>query len=175
MSGFFQNDSSDCGRRRRRHHRRRRPRGPTGATGATGATGPTGAASASLANASLYSTATAAVASLAAVPFASASAVNGITLPNPSTATIVTSGNYQVDFSGTFGTASQLTLYRNGVAVPGATFGAGANQLTSGSILLALTAGDALTVVNTSGASASLVSLGAAGSTTATLSVQQLP
>jgi hypothetical protein len=62
---------------------------------------------------------------------------------------ITSSGTYMVTFSVTAGQQAQFALFQNGVPVPGGLYGSGSgNEDDFGQVIVNLTAGDALTLVN---------------------------
>ncbi|WP_376745196.1 BclA C-terminal domain-containing protein, partial [Bacillus pumilus] len=135
--------------------------GPTGATGDTGATGPTGATGvtgAGLAEfAYVYNLSAQTVALEAPVIFDS----TGITTPGithaPGTSQIIVTnpGNYEVTFSVSGVEPNQFTLFVNGAPVTNTVYGSGAGtQQNNGQAILALAAGDTLTLVNHTSAAA---------------------
>ena len=129
--------------------------GADGATGATGATGPTGATgatgSSSLAvSAYIYNLGAQVVPLEADILFDSNGLINGIAHA-PGTAAIIvpSAGDYLVSWSVSGVEPNQFTLFQNGGAVAGATFGSGAStQQNNGQVLVTLAAGDILTLRN---------------------------
>jgi hypothetical protein len=141
------------------------PQGTTGTDGATGSTGPTGQAGATGPTGSnglseyayIYNLTAETVEIEAPVIFDS----NGImtsgfthTLPSDEI-TFVNAGTYKVSFSVSGTEPNQMALFVNGVVVPGTVYGSGAGtQQNTGQAILAIGAGDALTVRNHSSAAA---------------------
>ena len=69
--------------------------------------------------------------------------------------TVLTAGAYKVAYSVSATEPNQISLFVNGVAASGTTYGSGAGtQQNSGQAILLLGAGDVLTVVNHSSAAA---------------------
>jgi hypothetical protein len=69
--------------------------------------------------------------------------------------TVANAGAYKVTFSVSATEPNQMSLFVNGVVVPGTTYGSGAGtQQNTGQAILMLAAGDVLTVVNHSSAAA---------------------
>ena len=128
--------------------------GPAGATGATGPTGPAGG----LAEyAYVYNVAGETVPLETAVSFDSNGAMTpGITHPAGAAGiTVLNAGAYKVTFSVSASEPNQMSLFVNGVVVPGTTYGSGAGtQQNTGQAILTLAAGAVVTVVNHSSAAA---------------------
>jgi hypothetical protein len=122
--------------------------------GATGATGPAGG----LAEyAYVYNAAIEVVPLEAAVTFDSNGVMTpGIThAPGAAGITVANAGAYKVTFSVSATGPNQMSLFVNGVVVPGTTYGSGAGtQQNTGQAILTLAAGNVLTVVNHSSAAA---------------------
>jgi hypothetical protein len=139
------------------------PTGPTGATGmqglqgAPGATGATGATGGGLsAYAYIYNKTAEVVAIEAPVLFDSNGVLTGVAhTPSSSTIQIVNAGTYEITFSLSGVEPSQFALFVNGAPVSGSVYGSGAGtQQDNGQVLLSLSAGDAITIVNHSSAAA---------------------
>jgi hypothetical protein len=98
--------------------------------------------------------------------------------PNTAGIEIVDGGDYRVAFSVSGVEPSQFALFVNGVPVPGTTYGSGAGtQQNTGQAIVALEAGDVLTVVNhTSSAAVTLQTLagGTQTNTNASVVVEKL-
>ena len=129
--------------------------GPTGATGATGATGPAGG----LAQFGyIFNQGAQVVAVEADVNFDSNGILTaGIThAPGNAGVAIVTAGTYAINYSVSGVEPNQFSLFINGAAVPsGTVYGSGAGtQQNNGQIILALGAGDVITLRNHSSAAA---------------------
>nr|WP_315071292.1 collagen-like protein [uncultured Clostridium sp.] len=145
--------------------------GPTGATGATGdiglagATGTTGAngLQALSAYAYIYNLDAEVVPLEADITFSNNGVITpGIThAPGTSLITLVDAGDYAVWFNAAGVEPSQFTLFQNGAAVPGSTYGSGAGtQPNPGMVIITAAAGDVLTVMNhTSSAAVTLQTL----------------
>jgi hypothetical protein len=90
------------------------------------------------------------------VTFDSNGPLLGVTHAPGSSAIVVTAaGTYLVDFSTSGVEPSQFALFDNGVAIAGSTYGSGAGtQQNDGQVIVTLSAGDALTLVNYSSAAA---------------------
>lgn len=155
------------------------PSGPPGATGATGATGPAGQA-APARTASVYNTGAQVAAVEAPVLFDTNGELFGFNhVPGTASITVVSFGLYEVRFSVTGVEPNQFTLFVNGTAVVGSTFGSGSGiQQNTGEMVLYLTAGDVLTLVNhTSAAPVTLQTLagGTQANVNASLNIRGLP
>ncbi|MGE1143794.1 BclA C-terminal domain-containing protein, partial [Bacillus pumilus] len=126
--------------------------GVTGATGATGDTGATGVTGAGLAEfAYVYNLSAETVALEAPVIFDSTGITTaGIThAPGTSQIIVTNPGNYEVTFSVSGVEPNQFTLFVNGAPVTNTVYGSGAGtQQNNGQAILALAAGDTLTLVN---------------------------
>jgi hypothetical protein len=122
------------------------PTGPEGATGPQGSTGPAGQPD----FAYIYNAGAETVAVEADVTFSSNGPLAGFThITGASAIGVEATGTYLVKFSVTGTQAGQFTLMDNGVAVAGTTYGTGAGlQQDGGEAIVALTAGDALTLRN---------------------------
>ena len=137
------------------------PTGVTGATGDTGATGPTGVTGATGAGLSefayVYNLSAETVALEAPVIFDSTGIItSGIThAPGTSQIIVTNPGNYEVTFSVSGVEPNQFTLFVNGGPVTNTVYGSGAGtQQNNGQAILALAAGDTLTLVNHTSAAA---------------------
>ena len=137
--------------------------GPIGLTGATGPEGPigpkgdTGATGGGLsAYAYIYNLTAQTVALEAAILFDSNGVLVGITHAiGSATIQVVNAGTYEIAFSVSGTESSQFALSVNGTPVAGSVYGSGAGtQQNNGQVILALGAGDAVTVVNHSSAAA---------------------
>ncbi|WP_367307757.1 collagen-like triple helix repeat-containing protein, partial [Bacillus pumilus] len=129
--------------------------GPTGATGDTGATGATGAGLSEFAY--VYNLSAETVALEAPVIFDSTGIITaGIThAPGTSQIIVTNPGNYEVTFSVSGVESNQFTLFVNGGPVTNTVYGSGAGtQQNNGQAILALAAGDTLTLVNHTSAAA---------------------
>ncbi|MBK5231612.1 MAG: collagen-like protein [Thermoleophilia bacterium] len=131
--------------------------GPTGQVGVTGETGATGA-SAQSEYAYIYNLDPEVVPIAADVTFSTNGPI-GSTLvshtPGTATITVNTSGVYEIGFSVSGVEPNQFTIFVNGIAVPGSTYGSGAGtQQNTGVTMVALLAGDAVTLRNFSSAAA---------------------
>ena len=131
--------------------------GPTGATGSTGATGATGPAN-SIGYAYVYNTSTQSVAVEAAVLFNNNGPLVGVTHSiSSSTQNIVitNAGTYAIIFSVSGTEPNQFALFVNSIVAPSTIYGSGAGtQQNTCLSMLTLGAGDILTLVNHSSASA---------------------
>ncbi|MCY8212734.1 collagen-like protein, partial [Bacillus spizizenii] len=129
--------------------------GPTGATGATGATG-TGAAGLSEYG-YIYNLSAQTVAIEADVIFDSTGITTpGIThAPGTSQIAITTPGDYEVTFSVSGVEPNQFTLFLNGAPITNTVYGSGAGtQQNNGQAIIAIAAGDVLTLRNHTSAAA---------------------
>ena len=129
--------------------------GPVGPAGPIGATGPAGGLSEF---GYVYNTSSQVVAVGASVTFDS----NGILTAGiahstgSSDITPTVSGIYKITFCLSTVEPSQYTVFLNGVAITGATYGSGAGtQQNNGQLIVAVTAGDVLTIRNYTSAAAS--------------------
>jgi hypothetical protein len=126
------------------------PQGPIGPTGPAGTSGPSQYAY-------VYNTAAETVALDGAVTFTSNGLMTaGITHAlGGSDIRLVNAGDYKVSFSVSTTEPSQISLFIDGVVVVGTTYGSGAGtQQNTGQVMLAIAAGDVLTVRNYSSAAA---------------------
>uniref|UniRef100_UPI00054E7DAA BclA C-terminal domain-containing protein n=1 Tax=Bacillus atrophaeus TaxID=1452 RepID=UPI00054E7DAA len=129
--------------------------GPAGATGATGATG-TGAAGLSEYG-YIYNLSAQTVAIEADVIFDSTGITTpGIThAPGTSQIAITTPGDYEVTFSVSGVEPNQFTLFLNGAPITNTVYGSGAGtQQNNGQAIIAIAAGDVLTLRNHTSAAA---------------------
>jgi hypothetical protein len=75
--------------------------------------------------------------------------------PGTAAITVVTAGTYLIDFSVSGTQVSQFAVFDNGTAAPSSIYGSGAGtQQNNGQVILALAAGDVLTLVNHSSSAA---------------------
>jgi hypothetical protein len=105
----------------------------------------------------IYNLTAQSVAVEAAIPFDSDGVMtSGITHGTGSAViNIVNAGTYKVTFSVSGTEPNQMALFLNGVVVPGTVYGSGAGtQQNTGQAIIAIGAGDALTVRNHSSAAA---------------------
>jgi hypothetical protein len=115
----------------------------------------------------VYNTTAESVAQEAAVTFSNNGPIVGFThVPGTSDVVVTASGTYAVFFNLTGQQQSQFALFRNGIAVPESVYGSGSgNTGPYGQVILALTAGDVLTLRNhTSNTSSITLNNGAGGS-----------
>jgi hypothetical protein len=172
------------------------PTGSTGATGAAGATGATGAAGTTGATGpqgppgpqgtpgqpnygEVYNLGSQVVAIEAPIIFDSNGPLSGFThVAGSSGISVGAAGTYLVKFSVSALQSSQFALFDNGVPIAGTTFGSGAGtQQNNGQAIVTLAAGDVLTLVNHSSASAVLLQTLAGGTqpnVNASVIIQQL-
>ena len=148
------------------------PTGPTGPAGATGATGPSGGLTQYC---YVYNLGTQTVPVGAAVVFDTNGILTaGIThTAGLAPITITDPGNYKVSFSISAVEPNQFTVFLNGVALTGATYGSGAGtQQNVGQVIVALAMGDVLTIQNyTSAAAVTLQTLAGGSQTSVNASV----
>ncbi|MEC0727019.1 collagen-like protein, partial [Bacillus spizizenii] len=140
------------------------PAGATGATGATGEAGPTGATGATGTGAAglseygyIYNLSAQTVAIEADVIFDSTGITTpGIThAPGTSQIAITTPGDYEVTFSVSGVEPNQFTLFLNGAPITNTVYGSGAGtQQNNGQAIIAIAAGDVLTLRNHTSAAA---------------------
>jgi hypothetical protein len=154
------------------------PAGPTGGTGPAGPTGPQGTA-ATVAYGYIYNLAAQVVAIEAPVTFDTNGPLSGFThAPGTAGLVAVSSGTYLVDFSVTGVEPSEFALFDNGAPITGSTYGSGAGtQQNDGQVIVALSAGDVLTLVNHSSAAAVTLQTLAGGTQTnvnASIAIEQL-
>jgi hypothetical protein len=152
--------------------------GATGSTGATGATGPTGPGGTS-AYGYVYNESAEVVAVEGDVAFDSnGSLLNVSHVAGTDGVVVAGSGTYLIDFSVSSTQPSQFSLFDNGEAVVGTTYGSGAGtQQDNGQAILTLSAGDVLTLVNHSSAAAVILQSLAGGTQTnvnASMVIEQL-
>jgi hypothetical protein len=128
------------------------PAGPIGPAGPTGPQGPVGQPD----YAYIYNVAAQTVALEGPVLFDSNGPLTGFTHTAGSAAvTVVSSGTYLVDFSVSGTEPNQFSLFADGSALAGTTYGSGAGtQQNGGQVMVSLVAGDVLTLVNHSSAAA---------------------
>jgi len=76
-------------------------------------------------------------------------------IPDAAEIDVANAGTYLISFSTTGTEPNQFTLFDNGVAIPGATYGSGAGtQQNDGQVIATVAAGDTLTLVNDASAAA---------------------
>lgn len=153
--------------------------GPKGDTGATGRVGATGSRGGIAAFAYVYNESAEVVPISSAVTFDGNGPLLGVTHAPGSSSIVVTSGGtYLVDFSTSGVEPSQFTLFVDGTAVPGTTYGSGAGtQQNAGQAIVTLSAGDSLSLVNdASSAAVGLQSLagGTQANVDASIVIQQI-
>lgn len=123
----------------------------------TGELGPCAAASGPLNYAFVYNEGAQVVAIETDIQFDSNGLLStGIThAAGTSTITVATAGTYEVSFSVSGVEPAQFALFQNGSPVPGGIFGSGAGtQQNNGHVIIAVAAGDVLTLRNHSSAAA---------------------
>ncbi|WP_206772946.1 collagen-like protein, partial [Bacillus cereus group sp. N12] len=134
------------------------PPGPTGPTGITGATGPTGLTVSGLSHyAYVFNTAAQVVALEAPILFNSHGRMtSGFTHTlGTSQLMVLNAGDYKISFSVSGVEPNQFTLFLNGAPVTSAVYGSGAGtQPNNGQTILALAAGDIITLNNHTSAAA---------------------
>ena len=126
--------------------------GPTGDTGSTGATGPIGPTGSGLQQYGyIYNTTDQTVQVEADILFSS----NGILTPGivhmagGSNITVLNAGNYKISYSVSGTEPNQFTIFLNGNAVTGTTYGSGAaTQQNNGQTIIALANADTITLRN---------------------------
>ena len=158
------------------------PAGPAGAAGSTGVAGATGPAGLNGLSqyAYVYNLAEQSVPLEAPVTFDSNGVMtSGIThAPGGSGITLVNAGVYQVTFSLSGTGANQIALFDNGTVVPGTVYGSGSGtQQNAGQVILAVSAGDVLSVRNATSTAAILLATpigGTRASTNASLTIEKL-
>ena len=159
--------------------------GPTGVAGAIGADGPQGPAGATGTSglsqyAYVYNTAAETVALDAAVTFSSNGRMTaGITHAlGGAGITLLNAGDYMISFSVSATESSQISIFIDGVPVAGTTYGSGAGtQQNMGQVMLAIAAGEVLTIRNHSSAAAiGLAALvgGTQATTNASVTIEKL-
>jgi hypothetical protein len=134
------------------------PQGPTGLTGGqgpTGLTGPQGPAGQPNYG-YVYNETPQTVALESPVVFDTNGPLSGFThIAATSAVGVVSTGTYRIDFSTSGTQVNQFALADNGIVIPGTTYGSGAGtQQNDGQVIVNLTAGDVLTLVNHSSAAA---------------------
>lgn len=154
------------------------PVGPIGTTGAPGPAGPTGPAGQPNYG-YIYNLTAEVVAVGAAIDFDSNGSLSGFThIAGTSSITAVSTGTYLVDFSVSGTEPNQFTLFDNGSPVGGTTYGSGAAvQQNNGQMIVNVTTGGTLTLVNdSSGAAVTLASStgGTQANVNASLVVEEL-
>ncbi len=160
------------------------PAGPDGAVGAGGPAGPAGPIGPAGSNglseyAYLYNTGAAVVPIEASVPLDSLGVMSvGITHPSPDSIVLADAGTYRIGFSVSGVEPNQMTLFVNGVAVPGGTYGSGAGtQQTTGEVIVAVGANASLSIRNHSSAAAVTLQTLAGGTQTnanASITIEKL-
>ncbi|WP_243116996.1 BclA C-terminal domain-containing protein [Natranaerovirga hydrolytica] len=110
------------------------------------------------------------------ITFSNNGVIVGAITHTPGTATITlgTAGDYSIVFNVTGVEANQFTLFQNGTAVPGATYGSGAGtQANPGFVTITAAAGDTLTLRNhSSSAAITLQTLAGGTQTNSNASIQ---
>lgn len=159
--------------------------GPQGATGPGGATGPQGVpgpagASAPADYAYIYNLTPQTVAIGADVLFDTNGVISGfVHAPGSPSITVGETGIYEISFIVSGTEPNQFAIFANGVPVAGSIYGSGAGtQQTSGQMILALAAGDILTLRNHSSAAAVTLSSmtgGTEANVNASITIQRLP
>jgi hypothetical protein len=98
----------------------------------------------------IYNTTAESVAQEASVIFSSNGLLVGIThTAGTSSVGVTSTGTYAIYFSVTGGQQNQFAVFVNGIVVPESLYGTGSgNVANDGMVILNLTAGDVLTVVN---------------------------
>jgi len=153
--------------------------GSAGSTGPAGATGPAGSNGLSQ-DAYVYNLAAETVPLEAAVNFDSNGVMSpGIThAPGAAGIALVNSGTYEVTFSASGTGPNQIALFVNASVVPGSVYGSGAGtQQNIGQVIIAIAAGDVITVRNfTSSAALELATSigGTQASTNASVAIEKL-
>jgi hypothetical protein len=154
--------------------------GPTGTIGPTGSVGATGASLGITDSAYIYNVSPQNVALNQDVTFDNGYLTTGAFLHTPGTAVIavVDAGDYLVRFSLSVTEPNQFSLFVNGVAVPGSTYGSNAGtQQNTGQVIVRLAAGDIITVRNflsTAGVSLQTLAGGTQTNTNASISILKL-
>jgi len=108
------------------------------------------------------------VAIASAIGFDSNGPLLGVThAPGASSFVVTAAGTYLVSFSTSGVEPSQFALFDNGVVVPGTTYGSGAGtQQNNGQMIVTLSAGDTLSIVNDASAAAVTLQTLAGGTAT---------
>jgi len=149
--------------------------GPAGPTGATGPAGPTGIEGLSE-YAYIYNLDAQVVALEADITFSNNGVIVGAITHAPGTAiiTLGSAGDYAILFNVAGVEPNQFTLFQNGAAVAGATYGSGAGtQPNHGFVIITAAAGDTLTLRNhTSSAAVTLQTLAGGTQINANASIQ---
>jgi hypothetical protein len=97
----------------------------------------------------IYNTLAETVAQEASITFGSNGPLVGIThTPGRPDVVVTSSGTYAIDFLVTTSQASQFALFVNGAVVPQSIYGSSGAGQKDGQVIVALTAGDVLTLVN---------------------------
>uniref|UniRef100_UPI0038B334A3 BclA C-terminal domain-containing protein n=1 Tax=Aquibacillus kalidii TaxID=2762597 RepID=UPI0038B334A3 len=145
------------------------PIGPTGPTGDTGPIGPTGPAGGLSQYAYIYNLGAQVVPIEADVIFGSNGIITpGIThTPGTSQILVTTPGDYEVTFSVSGVQPNQFSLFLNGSPVTETVYGSGAGtQQNNGQAIIAVSAGDVLTLRNHSSSAAVTLQTSAGGTQT---------
>ncbi|MEO8427306.1 MAG: hypothetical protein ABI651_09370 [Verrucomicrobiota bacterium] len=131
------------------------PAGPAGPAGAAGATGPQGAAGTSGSGSSIYGYIYNVSAETVAVEADVTFSNNGILTagiihaPGTTGVQITSAGDYKITLSVSGTEPNQFALFKNGSLVAGAVYGSGAGtQQNNGQAIVAVSAGDSLTLRN---------------------------
>ncbi len=116
----------------------------------------------------IFNTSAESVAVEAAVVFDSNGPLDGVSHTTGTSAVTVTeAGTYEIDSSVSAVEPNQFALFLNGLAIPGSDYGSGAGtQQNNGRVIATLAAGDILTLVNHSSASAVTLQTVAGGTAT---------
>lgn len=134
------------------------PQGDQGEIGPEGPEGPEGPSGAGgiLGYGYIYNLTAQSVAIEAPIVFDSTGPVLGVThAPNTPDIEVVNAGTYSITYSVSGTEPNQFAIFVNGVAVPSTVYGSGAGtQQNTGQAILALDAGDIITIVNHSSAAA---------------------
>ena len=158
------------------------PTGPTGADGAIGPTGPTGIADLN-AYGGLYNTTpqtlNLTIGGTTQLPLPSAMPLKNVTNTPANSLTVGTAGVYEINYftnvSAALGTTVTMAVRRNGTAIPQASISrvlsVGVSSLYSGSIIIALNAGD---VIDMALSALLAVGITLGGGVNTTLTVKQI-
>jgi hypothetical protein len=128
----------------------------------------------------IYNLSAQSVSQEAAITFDTNAILVGIThTAGSSDVGITSSGTYMVTFSVTAGQQAQFALFRNGSVVPGGIYGSGSgNEDDFGQVIVTLTAGDVLNIVNhtskTSSVSLSNVAGGSQNNVDASIVIEKI-
>ncbi|PAF33979.1 collagen-like protein, partial [Terribacillus saccharophilus] len=143
--------------------------GATGEAGPAGATGATGAAGGLSQYGYIYNLSPQTVAIEDPVIFDSTGIITAGITHAPGTAEIAVTvpGDYEVTFSVSGVEPNQFALFLNGAPIPGTVYGSGAGtQQNNGQAIIAIAAGDVLTLRNHTSASAVILQTLAGGTQT---------